>query len=388
METKEKSVASSQIVTPAERTLELVPDPARTVVALSRLGYDGLRATGDIVDNSMEAGAKYINVILSCSRNRGCEIEVLDDGCGIGAEAREEVFRIGSKTGHKYRRGSWSKYGLGMKTASWSLGKRLTLITKTADDVSPFVLVLDVDTIIGSDRWVGSIRAATASEAADFSRQVGDHGTHLTIDKLSLDEKEVKQLEKKLPHHLGLTYGKVLAPLADEGDSSSTDGRVRVLVNGKQVAPFDPLHRADREFVTVLLPKTEVLIETTDEKKVRVYVSATHLMHPDVLRLKDPERARLYRYKLPNQGIYVYREQRLIASAETLDIFTKDGHLNSFRGELEFKDDGDEHFALDIAKSKIVLTQAAKDRLHEVLRPAINASDQMWRSARTTAPSE
>src|SRR5437660_479329 len=101
-------------------SVSVVPNAARTVRALRKIGYDRKVAVGDLVDNPIENKAKIVDIRIDKKTRR---IAIIDDGTGIPPEIRGEVLKLGSHTDDRYRRKSWSKYGLGMKTASWSMGK-------------------------------------------------------------------------------------------------------------------------------------------------------------------------------------------------------------------------------------------------------------------------
>lgn len=375
---------------------EIVPDAARTIIALRHLGYDPTRAVGDLVDNSIEAGATLVDVRIArnestSKRVAGNEkdrwddhrrIEIVDNGRGVPEALRAEVFRLGARVTAGYDTGSWSVFGVGLKTASWSMGRRITMITKTQEDTAPVALVMDVDRVIDEGKWVVVIRDALLDEATFFATSAGEHGTIVTVDRLDqLDDQDMKQLASRLPNYLGRTYSKITRDAKDQ-----SQGRVEIKVDGISVESHDPLHRSEAD-VTTLLPRTEVVVEDKNGKPITVWVSATHLPHPDLLEAKDPERRKRYRYSLTNQGIYVFREQRLIMSGETLGIFAKDFHYNSFRAEIEFGEDADELFAVKIDKAAIVLPQASIDRIGKALKPALAASNSMWRATRVSPAS-
>ena len=89
-----------------------------------------------------------------------------------------------------------------------------------------------------------------------------------------------------------------------------------------------------------------------------------------------------------NYGFYVYRNHRLIAWGDHLNgskaavPYAKD--LYSFRGRMLFSSEADELLNLDVAKSRIQLSEVAENELHADLKEAVKKSRNAW-NGRTAA---
>src|SRR5207248_2077906 len=75
-----------------------------------------------------------------------------------------------------------------------------------------------------------------------------------------------------------------------------------------------------------------------------------------------------------NQGIYIYREHRLIHGPDWLKMFTKEPHLSLLRVEFSFDHKLDEAFQIDIKKSQIILNEALYDHVLDFLTPPRRAA--------------
>jgi hypothetical protein len=121
--------------------MEKVPVPAapgRLIHAVANIGYDPEVALADLVDNSFDARARQIRVVLSqeLQGERGetdtiSQYLIADDGCGMDREALINAFTLGTR--RVYLPHALGKFGLGLKSAGLSLGRQITLVSKTSE---------------------------------------------------------------------------------------------------------------------------------------------------------------------------------------------------------------------------------------------------------------
>lgn len=103
--------------------IQSIPEAKLLLASLRSVGYTEETAIADIVDNCISAKAKHIDIIFETEKMR---ILILDDGIGMTAQALIENMRIGSSDPSKQRDDTdLGRFGMGMKTAAFSLGKRL-----------------------------------------------------------------------------------------------------------------------------------------------------------------------------------------------------------------------------------------------------------------------
>src|SRR5260370_25946611 len=107
------------------------PNHAKLIESLRCLGYDNSHAISDIVDNSVDAGAKNIRVIVRTSKGAP-EIVVADDGLGMDEEILDQAIRLGSLV-EKDASNDLGRFGMGLCTASLSICRQTTVLTKTVE---------------------------------------------------------------------------------------------------------------------------------------------------------------------------------------------------------------------------------------------------------------
>ena len=122
-------------------TIQSIPEARLLLASLRSVGYSEDTAIADIIDNCITAEADLIDIIFDWENKR---ILIVDNGRGMTAESLIKNMRIGSSDPNDFRdEGDLGRFGMGMKTAAFSLGKRLSVVTKTDEIVSNAVWDLD-----------------------------------------------------------------------------------------------------------------------------------------------------------------------------------------------------------------------------------------------------
>lgn len=374
---------------------ELPWNPDRVLQGLSKIGYSPVEAILDLIDNSVSAGATSIAVSLDTRselsesgrgrpRVRLDQIRIIDDGCGMNHRELLNALSLGSDPAH-YKQGTLSKFGLGMKSASGSLGKRLRVTSRAAGSAA-VVGVLDHDEIAASNKYVCQIGKPTNVPFESGS------GTEILIDKLRDDLPSCSEIKAELQKMLGLTYFYFLTDPKDRE-------KLVITLGGEKILPFDPL------FELELRDKRAVIDENTWDgcsvmwlckprsiqinERIAARFTVTHLPHPPSMedaRLMTRKECRdKYDIGAKQYGIYIYRNGRLIGNAVDLGMIPRDQDLYSYRAKLEITSDADDSLRIDVAKSQIQLSEIARDQLTEVIRETVRKSKAAWGRAKNIA---
>jgi hypothetical protein len=121
------------------------------VGSLRDLGYELPQAVAELVDNSIDADATRVDVSIHFE-GEDSWIRVADDGRGMTARGIDEAMRYGSAG--RYRPGSLGGFGLGLKTASFSQCRRLSVASRRTPRARPEVRRWDLDEIGVADDWL------------------------------------------------------------------------------------------------------------------------------------------------------------------------------------------------------------------------------------------
>lgn len=342
--------------------VENPPNPARTIESLRQLGYENYAAVCDIADNAFDAGAR--NVWITVNRVAGdFEIGLADDGTGMaGGQGNilDQALRLGSDT-DRDERTDLGKYGMGLVTASLSMSRRTTVLTRVAGG-EVWVAQTDIDEIIRYNAFVKLLRQAAPDEEkrwASFYPKGGvpEHGTVVILDHSDhISPRDTGEFKKGLRNRLAETYRYFI-----------TSGRL-IYLNEEKIEPFDPLF-LDNPATDPYSDETyEVAIKTDDTG-----VPKTFSMRIRVAVLPD-EIEQLQKYRevnVRNQGFYVVRNWRQIAAGQDLNVFEKHPEYNRIRMELFFSGEMDQLMGVRFTKHGVEPVQAIRDRIREAVRGQI-----------------
>ena len=159
--------------------------------SLRSLGYDAKSAIADLIDNSIDAAAKNIIVEVNAGKDQSkpvYKLSIFDDGCGMTVEGLNEALTLGSVS-NKSKKSSLGCFGMGLKTSATSIGRRITVITRSMQAGKVACRVYDLDVNKAQKRFVLEDRNPTKEELVRFNKFAGEgSGTWVCITKI--DSKE------------------------------------------------------------------------------------------------------------------------------------------------------------------------------------------------------
>lgn len=348
-----------------EPSYELVePDPERVIEGLRDTGYDFKTAIADVIDNSIAAKASEVEVRVALDFMGEVIVSVADNGCGMDKGGLINAMRYGSK--RRADQASLGKFGLGLKTASTAFCRRLSAVSRYAAGGQTLKATWDL-AHIASKGWHLQITEASAEEAKLLDTVSGGAaGTVILweqVDRLlktyskpdgKAARKALDKLVDQLRFHLGMVYQRFL----DHQDQRAPN--VTIKINGELVSPWDPYcEKKTQKPVAERVQKLQIGENEYSSITVRAFILPRKEEFSNQAELKE---ARLTNNM---QGIYVYRENRLIHGPDWLGMFVKEPHSTLCRIELSFNHKLDDAFQVDIKKSRILLDDLLYDWLHK-----------------------
>lgn len=282
----------------------ILPFAPILVESTRSIGYSFESALADIIDNSVSKGAKKIFVNYDSMEPQYAA--VIDDGCGMDPSELELAMRYGSKSSLETRdQDDLGRFGLGLKMASLSQCRKLTVATKKNGIIcaaqwnldliterKDWVLLWYNENDIDKIRFIGELRSRDSGTIViweDFDRT-----TKGSADKAKTFDEKIEIAR----NHISLVFHRFIG---DENPSQ----RINIYFNKDRVEPVDPflLNNA----------ATQPLVEQTfvvegSEIKVKPYV----LPYVSKLSSKDKKQLGDINDLRQNQGFYVYRNKRLI----------------------------------------------------------------------------
>lgn len=330
----------------------ILPDPGGVLTALARIGYDLEVALADLVDNSIDAKASMVLIRFLRTSDRILSLTVVDDGHGMTAERLEQAMGFGADTGKTA--GELGKYGMGLKSASFSQCRSLTVISKQNNEVAARRWTAD-NIRLG---WICDVIDSAA--AARFLGQswgplnMGASGTVVRWDDLDAfrvarDRADgvLEAYFKRISDHLGLHFHRFLASGRLQITVDAVNDETGVQGSARRVEPLDPVgysHTGRRSY-----PRRFVLnISGVGSLSVGAHIWPRRSRQPGYLLGGGKVAQR--------QGFYFYRNNRLI-QAGGWNGWREDAepHLSLARALVDFPGSYDRAFGLNVQKSAVAV---------------------------------
>jgi hypothetical protein len=325
------------------------PNPAKLIESLRYLGYDNYHAIPDIVDNSIDAGAKTIKVLVR-TRQGEPEIIIADDGVGMDEEILDQAIRLGSLV-EKDAASDLGRFGMGLCTASLSLCRQTSVLTKTTDG-DLLKAVNDVDEVKKLNSFKSLFGKASVDDTELFDELVGNSssGTVILLRKCdNLQNRNLTLFARTLAKHMARIFRYFIS------------AGLQIYINDEKLEAIDPLDWEN--------PKTEHF----DDNELPVEIKDDIGTISDIIRVKLailPDSAGgegTIAQNLKTQGFYVFRNNREVLDAVTLDLFNKHNDFNRFRGEIHFSGTLDKYMGVNFTKRNVAPHQSLFDQLSQYL---------------------
>lgn len=361
--------------------LEVDPDASRMIEGLRDTGYNFNTAMADIIDNSIAAKADVIRIVAKMDFEGDVRIIVVDNGCGMDRDGLIQAMRYGSPK--RPDPGSLGKFGLGLKTASTAFARSLSVISRNDPAGSPIKAMWDLDVVAERLKWHLLLPSLSLEELELFDQYIPNSpGTVVIWDKVDRlmkkyqdksgksAQRALSRLMDSLKGHVSMVYQRFLDP------DDTRARNIRIEVQGEKISAWDPFCSAEPN--TNLVADESPKVESENGSPVSTFsVRAFVLPRKEEFSRKDlADEARISN---DLQGIYIYRENRLIHFADWLGMFSKEPHGSLLRVEFSFDHTLDDAFRVDVKKSKIILDDELYTWLKEFLSGPRRAADERSR---------
>jgi len=360
----------------------VTPSAARLTQSLRDIGYDFPSAVADIVDNSLAAGAARVEINIEFD-GADSRVFIADDGVGMTPLSLTEALRYGTR--RVYAHGDLGRYGLGLKTASLSQCRCVTVVSRRHTATARTTArMLDLDVVEDWDDWL----VLDPERDRDFHRAtalLSDGGGTVVLwrdlDRVLPERKpdggwarrRLETLASRTAEHLAMVFHRYLEGTAGKG--------LTVTVNGEKIPPWNPF--APEEPARMQLPPLE--FEVVVGRRAGV-VKLDRYVLPAKDAFRDPEGFERLSGPLKwnrQQGLYVYRADRLVQWGGWAGIRAIDEHTKLARAALSFDTDLDSAFNIDVAKMRITIPPQLRQMLEQPVNELCIRSDSAYRKTAT-----
>jgi len=321
------------------QTTSAIPEASSMIETFRAIGYNIETAVADIIDNSISANAKNIWINFEWKGYKTW-LAIKDDGSGMNDSELIQAMRPGSKNPLQERNEKdLGRFGLGLKTASFSQARKLTVISKKADYKSVY-WTWDLDFVNKTGNWdlikylpnenlekeISEFTSGTIVLWNDIDRVVKDftQEDNKALDKFLLTMEQVKK-------HLAMVFHKFIEK-----------NKINIFFQDKKVTAWNPFLMDEN--ATQIFPEERI---QNGSVKIEGFV----LPHKSKISEEKFKYAEGVKGWNEQQGFYIYRNERLLLAGDWLGLFRTEEHYKLTRIQIELQNTLDSEWQIDIKKS-------------------------------------
>ncbi len=335
-------------MTNASELIDATPSAALLIESIRDIGYSIETAISDLIDNSISANANNIYINLNDDDVENIFLEIVDDGHGMNRNELIKAMTIGAKDPRIIRdKDDLGRFGLGLKTASFSQCRKLTVESNFNDEINSFTW--DLDLVREKNNWV----------VIDNKKDNLAPGTKIIWEKIDradfkLSKINTNSILKNIDNHLGLVFHRFL-----EGINLKSE-KLKIFINGSEVEPINPFNEESNATL-------KSAVSTFKYNNSNIYVQYFILPHEDMVTMEEWKKFEMDGGYMKNQGCYVYRCNRLIVSSTWFGIMPKLATTKLCRAKIDIGNDIDSDWKIDIKKSTAYPPKSIKNFLSELI---------------------
>jgi hypothetical protein len=346
---------------------EAIPEAASMIETFRAIGYSLETAIADIIDNSISANAKniYINRIW---RGGQSVITIKDDGEGMSSGEIIQAMRPGAQNPLSDRSETdLGRFGLGLKTASFSQCRKLSVLSKRKDE-NPAFWSWDLDYVTQSDKWellqwipeefineLDRLQSGTLVVWSDLDRILPP----LTAETDDSAKRKFSDALDKVKIHIAMTFHRFVE-----------DKAIKIFWGGHEIEAWNPF--CPHESKTQEQPAENI----NGGAKMKGYVLPHKNNFSSELAYKKAEGMNGYPAQ---QGFYLYRGKRLLLAGDWLGLFRKEEHYKLVRIQIDLPNKLDTEWQIDIKKSKAYPPAVCREQLESYAKAVRTIGSEVYR---------
>jgi hypothetical protein len=355
---------------------EASPNPEYLIKSIAEQGYSLETSLADLMDNSISAKADKIEILINME-SEPFRLFMADNGEGMTEKELSQNMQFPSNSPEDSRLNTdLGRFGLGMKTASFSQTRKFTVLSKKKGDKKYNGRTWDVDflrdngwkIIVNSDEEVASLMYQYNQLSTEYLNAFEDYEPNTIViwDGLYKFENYLKEKNRKnaLRREITEVTSDYLA-LVFHRFMEKDINPLKIRINNTVVNPFNPFPEEEKDFRQIE-PKQSAF--RSDVIKIEGFVLPSRAIVESTKGLT--KWTTRHRGLMDMEGLYIYRADRIILFGGWNGIVKKAPRLQLARLKVEVGNSVDHLLHLNVAKSQIVvpheLRNAFEDYIHEL----------------------
>ena len=339
--------------------------------SMRSMGYSFEAAIADIIDNSISAKAISIRLLFPSTPLDKLAVAIIDDGIGMSKDTLIEAMRYGSTASEDIRdENDLGRFGLGLKSASLSQCKLLTVVSFFDGQISAFSW--NYDYILEKKKWIA--QELDQSEIADlpYYQEFANQGKGTLVLWQSFDMlhksneglvfNALHDLKNKLDDYLGLIFHRYL----------SYPKKIKISINNHRIKPQDPFLESNPKTTT----KKERTIAIRDSFGIERLIAIKPFILPYASDLSESDKKLIGGLEnlRSRQGFYVYRNNRLIIWGTWFGMKPRAELTKNARIRVDIPNSLDDIWSINVTKQTASIPKRIQQQLKNTVIQALDIS--------------
>jgi hypothetical protein len=336
------------------------PNPEYLITSIAEQGYSMETALADLIDNSISAMADKIEILTDLSLPENISLYITDNGHGMSSEALALNMKFPSSSVDRLRdKTDLGRFGLGLKTASFSQTRKFTVISKV-ENGEYSGRTWDVDYLKRSGKWrvivntsaeIQVILANYGKCTTEFANEFENFEPRTLIIWQGLCKFEkfiqlgnranalVEQLNYTTREYLGIVFHRFM---------QRKDKPLSIRINHWLVDCFDPFPINNKQNMRLVGDFQRQF--NGDVFKIEAFVLPAAAIKEEK---KHGGWVTPNRNLMDLEGMYIYRGDRVIYFGGWNGLIKREANLKLARLKVDVGNINDNVLQLNVAKSKI-----------------------------------
>ncbi|OBS62503.1 ATP-binding protein [Enterococcus mundtii] len=346
---------------------ELVPDASNLIESQRSIGYTFETAIADVVDNSVSAAATRIDINFD---NQKKYVTILDNGHGMSKSELLQAMKYGSRSIFDLRtQEDLGRFGLGLKMASFSQCRKLTVVSIKEDELSG--AIWDLDIVKKENAWIVQVLDDDEiKKTHKFNElKILNSGTLVIWEKFDKLEQyadfksNFDEALEKTENHLSLVFHRFLQ-----------ENQFDIFFNQRAIDFVDPFFVSNK----ATQPKSsDVIFETS--RNARIDVKPYIVPYQKRLTQKERHILKKYEHNKLGPGLYIYRNRRLIAWGKWFRLVRPNELANLAKIQIDIPNTIDDLWEIDVKKSQLNIPTSLRTQLRNIITKSIGESERVYK---------
>ena len=346
---------------------ELVPDASNLIESQRSVGYTFETAIADIVDNSVSANATRIDINFNKQQKY---VSILDNGYGMSKIELLQAMKYGSRSIYDLRtQDDLGRFGLGLKMASFSQCRKLTVVSIKDGEYSG--AVWDLDVVKKKNAWIVQILNDEEIRNTHRFSELGilSSGTLVIWEKFDKLEQyadfkfNFDESLEKTENHLSLVFHRFLQ-----------ENQIDIFFNQRAIDFVDPFFISNK----ATQPKSsDVIFENS--RNARIDIKPYIVPYQKRLSQKERHVLKKFEHCKLGPGLYIYRNRRLIAWGKWFRLVRPNELANLARIQIDIPNTIDDLWEIDVKKSQLNIPTSLRTQLRNVITKSIGESERVYK---------